>query len=252
MTEWLWVKAVIRAVVLPPTGLLLLAAFGLVLGFRHPRAGRALAAAGVLGLLAVSMPVVADHLLAWVDTAPPMDIAQARNAQAIVIVGGGVRRDTPEYGGDTLSGLALERVRYGARVARLTQLPILVTGGSVLGGTPEALLMKATLEQEFGVPVRWAEVNSRTTHENAARSAEILRAEGVTRIVLVTHGMHMRRAIAEFEAEGLAIVAAPTGKHVPGRDNVFDFLPSMSGLSASYYASYEILANLVRVVTRIR
>ena len=138
---------------------------------RAPRTGRALAAAGVLGLLVLAMPIVAELLIRFVDTSAPLDLEQARTAQAVVILGGGVRRDALEYGGDTLATLTLERVRYGARVARLTGLPVLVSGGSVLGGEPEAKLMAASLEHEFGVPVRWIEARSRTTHENAVLSA---------------------------------------------------------------------------------
>ncbi|MBK7593641.1 MAG: YdcF family protein, partial [Betaproteobacteria bacterium] len=73
---------------------------------------------------------------------------QGESAQAIVIPGGGVRRNAPEYGGDTLGRLTLERVRYGARLAKQTGLPLLVTGGSVTGNTvPEAVLMKEALEK---------------------------------------------------------------------------------------------------------
>jgi len=252
MIDALWLKALIRPLVLPPTGLLLLAALGLVLVARHPRAGRALAAAGVVGVLALSIPIVADQLLDLVDTAPPFSVEKATGTQAIVILGGGIRRHALEYGGDTLAPLTLERVRYGARVARLTGLPVLVSGGSVLEGEPEAKLMKASLEQEFGVPVRWSEAASRTTHENAVRSAAMLRKDGVQRIVLVTHGFDTRRAVAEFEAEGLAIVPAPVGKRGATHDTVSDYLPSMAGLQGSYYASYELLANLVLLVNRGR
>ncbi len=245
MIDAVWLKALIRPLVLPPTVLLLVALFGLVLLSRFPRAGRALAVAGVVGMLAVSMPVVADLLLDIVDTSAPLSLEKAKDAQAVVILGGGVRRNALEYDGDTLSSLTLERVRYGARVARLTGLPVLVSGGSVLRGEAEARLMKASLEQEFGVPVRWSEASSRTTHENAVRSAELLRSVGVQRVVLVTHGFDMRRASAEFRAQGLAIVAAPIGKRGATERSIFDFLPSMGGLQGSYYASYEILANLV-------
>ncbi len=31
---------------------------------------------------------------------------------------------------------------------------------------------------------------------------------------------------------------------------IFDYLPSMGGLARSYYATYEILANLVRLANR--
>ena len=136
MMDFLWVKAVLKALVLPPTGLLLLAALGLGLTRRAPRLGRALAAAGVAALLALSMPAVADFLVGFVDTSTAFDPQAAKSAKAIVILGGGVRQNAPEYGGDTIATLTLERVRYGARVARLTGLPVLVSGGTVLAGEP--------------------------------------------------------------------------------------------------------------------
>ena len=242
MIDPVWIKALLKTLVLPPTGPLLLSALGLGILSRFPRAGRSLAAAGVLLLLVLSAPVVADALLRSVDTSPPLDFERARSAQAVVILGGGTRRDAAEYGGDTLGRLTLERVRYGARVARGTGLPVLVTGGSVLGGETEAKLMQDSLEQEFGVGVRWAEARSRNTHENAVRSAEILRDAGIDRVVLVAHAVDMPRASAEFEAQGIAIIKAPTG--IPSSDDsgLLDYMPSLSGLQGSYYALYEILA----------
>jgi len=248
MMDPLWLKALFKALVLPPTGPLLVAVVGLALWSRHPRAGRTLAALGVGALLVLSVPVFADFLRRTVDISVPFDLDAARTAQAVVILGGGVRRDAPEYGGDTLATLTLERVRYGARVARLTGLPVLVSGGSVLEGEPEAKLMAAALEREFGVPVRWIEANSRTTHENAVLSARTLKQEGIDRIVLVTHGFDTRRAMAEFGAQGFAVVNAPTGLRGRSDRTLLDYLPSMGGLQGSYYATYEILANLVRVV----
>src|SRR5512141_46211 len=135
--EFLAFKAVVRALVLPPTGCVLVVLAGLALAARHPRAGRALAAAGAVALLLLSIPVVAAQLTRWLEVAPPFDAAAARSAQAVVILGGGVRRDAPDYGGDTLGRLTLERVRYGARIARMTGLPVLVSGGRVFGGETE-------------------------------------------------------------------------------------------------------------------
>ncbi len=252
MIDPLWLKALIKVLVLPPTGLLLISAVGLAVWTRAPRVGRSLAATGVLALLVLSVPVVADYLNEFVDTTAPLELAKARDAQAVVILGGGVRRNAAEYGGDTLAVLTLERVRYGARVARLTGLPVLVSGGSRYESAPEAVLMKASLEDEFNVPVRWVEARSSTTHENAVFSARILRKAGVHEVVLVAHGFDMRRATAEFAGAGIATIAAPTGKRSGTHDNVLDYLPSISGLLGSYYATYEILANLVRVVNNDR
>jgi uncharacterized SAM-binding protein YcdF (DUF218 family) len=247
-----WLKALLKALVLPPTGSLLVAAIGLGLLRRAPRAGRLLAFAGVLSLLVLSVPAVSDVLRQSVGGWAPLDLARAKSAQAIAILGGGRRRDASEYGGDTLGSLTLERVRYGARVARLTNLPVLVTGGSVLGGEPEAKLMQESLEREFGVRVRWAEDRSRDTHENAVRSAAILRAEGIVRVVLVAHDFDMRRAIAEFAAAGIESIPAPTGIAAHEAGGWLDYVPSIAGLLGSYYAVYELLANAVRAVTATR
>jgi uncharacterized SAM-binding protein YcdF (DUF218 family) len=248
----IWLKSLLKALILPPTGLLLLAALGLGLQRRFPRTGRAFAVAGVLLLLMLSMPVVATFLLRAVDSSPPLDLERAKTAQAIVILGGGTRHNAAEYGGDTLGRLTLERVRYGAHVARLTGLPILVTGGSPFGGESEAKLMQQALEHEFGITVRWAEDRSRNTHENAARSAEILHKDGIHRVVLVGHGFDMPRATAEFTDEGIETIKAPT--EIPAWD--FDlprmFVPSIGGLEGSHYALYEILANLVRSLAHWR
>ena len=249
MVDPLAVKAVLKALVLPPTGLLLLALLGLSVSRRHPRAGRCLAMAGIVALLALSVPVVAALLLRVVDTSPPLDLEQAKSAQAIVILGGGTRRNAAEYGGDTLGRLTLERVRYGARVARLTGLPVLVTGGSVSGGEAEAKLMQDALTREFGIDVRWAEDQSRTTHENAANSAPMLRSARVQRVVLVAHSFDIPRATAEFAAQGIPVIAAPTGIAALEPDTPFDYLPSAAALQSSYYALYEMLANTVRWAT---
>ncbi len=244
-----WLKALLKAFVLPPTGPLLLAAVGLWMIGRKPRAGRIVAWTGILLLLALSTPPVAFLLLTLVDNSPPLDVQRARSAQAIVILGGGIRRHAAEYHGDTLGHLTLERVRYGAQVARAIGLPVLVTGGSVLGGEPEATVMRAALEHEFDVPVRWAETRSRNTHENAVRTAEILGPEHINRIVLVAHGFDMPRAKAEFAAQGIEAIPAPTGIPSGEFDTPLDVLPSLAALQSSYFALYEIFADVVRWIT---
>jgi uncharacterized SAM-binding protein YcdF (DUF218 family) len=216
---------------------------------RFPRAGSLAAWTGVLLLLILSIPVVGGLLVQTLGPPPVFDPAQASNAQAIVILGGGTRRHAPEYGGDTLNELTLERLRYGTVVGRLTHLPILVTGGSVYGGEPEARLMQASLEHDFGMRARWVEDRSRNTHENALRSAEILRADGISRVILVAHDFDMRRALAEFADAGISTIPAATGLTADNALTPLDFLPSISGLRGSYYAIYEICANWVRWIT---
>jgi len=252
MDDVSWLKAAFKALVLPPTGPLLVALVGLGLLGRFPRSGRALALFGVLLLVALSTPLVAFYLLHGMDSSPPFDPKMAQSARAIVIIGGGTRRHAVEYGGDTLGRLTLERVRYGARIARITGLPIMVTGGSVLGGEPEAKLMRESLEGEFGVHVQWVEPLSRNTHENALRSAEILAAERIGCVVLVAHSFDIPRARAEFASQGIQVIAAPTGIPSWSVDTAFDVLPSLGALQSSYFATYEIFANAARWLSGAR
>jgi len=242
MVDSIWLKAIVKALVLPPTGPMLIAMAGLAIRRRFPRSGIALAWSGVLSLLLLSVPAVGELLLGVLNIPPPFDRAHATGAQAVVILGGGIRHNALEYGGDALSELTLERVRYGARIARQTNLPVLVSGAL------EASLMRAALEHEFSVGVRWVEDRSRTTYENARYTAAVLQSAGIRRVVLVVHSFDMLRARAEFAAAGIETI--PAAVELPNSEpaNESDFVPSMSGLRTSYFAIYEILGNLARVL----
>jgi uncharacterized SAM-binding protein YcdF (DUF218 family) len=207
-----------------------------------------LAWSGPAVLIVLSLPLVSYVLLTSLETGEPLDPAQAKEAGAIVVIAGGLRRGAREYGGDTLNGLSLDRLRYGAWLARRTGLPVLVSGGIGADGATEADVMARVLREELGIAPRWVESKSRNTRENALNSAALLRESGVRRIVLVTHGVDMRRAGDEFRAAGLEVMAAPTG--LPGRPGEVwrDWVPGIGAFVGSYYALYEHLANLMRAL----
>lgn len=233
----------IEALVLPPGAcvLLLLTALGAVaLGRR--RAGWALATLATALLWVSATPFVAATLLGSLEREPVP--APAAPPRAIVVLGGGSYFDAPEYGGHTVGSLTLERLRYGARLARESGLPVLVTGGDPLGGGgSEAAQMKAVLEQEFGVAVKWAETASRTTRENATATAALLRAEGIASVRLVTHAWHMPRARRVFEAAGLQVHAAPTvfTQPLPEQASALQWLPDVEALRGTRIALHEWL-----------
>lgn len=238
-------KLVVMSLVLPPGGTLVLIALGLAVMGMWPRTGRALALVGAAVLWLCSLPVVADALVTLLGGAQPLDLASAKGADAIVILGGGVRPQAPEYGGDTLGRLTLERLRYGAYLARRTGLPVLVTGGSPQPGVrPEAELMREALESEYGVPVRWTDSRARDTRDNAANAARLLPLGegGRRRVLLVMHGFDVRRARALFEAAGLNAIPAPTQIARWGEWTALDFLPSASALHTVHFALYEMTA----------
>lgn len=235
-----WVSKFTAALVLPPMGLLLGVVAGLMVVRRRPVLGRSLmgVSLGMFWLLAT--PVVANRLAALVEGS--CDPVRAGEAEAIVILGGGVRRMSPEYGGGaTLKPGSLERVRYAARVYRQTGVPILVSGGSPEGSQAEAVLMRDTLEQEFGVPVTWVEDQSRTTRENAKLSVGLLTTAGIRRIYLVSHARHLPRAIPEFEQPGLVVIPAGTACESIQPFDWPDLVPEPQALVLSRSAFHELL-----------
>ena len=240
-----YLKKIIAALVLPPAGPLLVSISGLLLRRWMPRIGSALAWTGALMLLVLSLPVVSQALGTLVCDAGPLDPRRARLAQAIVVLGGGLRHQAAEYGGDTLNRLSLERVRYAAVLARRTKLPVLVTGGRLYGESSEGEIMFNVLEREYNIPVRWVETSARNTHENAIFSAKMLRAEGLSNVLLVSHGVDSRRARREFGAAGIQVIPAPTviPSPDPSIETLGDLIPSMNALQGSYLALYEMLGN---------
>jgi uncharacterized SAM-binding protein YcdF (DUF218 family) len=240
-------KKILTALILPPAGPILLALFGLWLARscrsrRWQHGGAALAALSLISLLLLSLPVVGNALMAPLESHPPVTPAQLQRVQAIVILSGGTYYAAPEYGGDTVGNATLERLRYGARLARESRLPLLVSGGAPTGGRPEGELMREVLDSDFGVKVRWAETASRDTAESAGLSAALLKATGVTRIALVSHGWHLTRAIPLFEKQGLEVTAAPTAFSTGLPSLVETLLPG--GMNRSRDALHEYLGQL--------
>jgi uncharacterized SAM-binding protein YcdF (DUF218 family) len=238
-------RILLKAIFLPPGGPLLLGLVGLICWPRRPRLAFALCAAAVGSLWLLCTPIISDILARANEGYPALDpahltAAQAR-AQAIVILAGGVRRNAPEVGGDAPSLHADLRLVEGAKIARATQLPILVSGTA-----REAAAMRRFIEENLQLPVRFVEAASTDTHENALFSARLLHQQGIDRIILVTSSAHMLRAAAEFAAAGLDVTAAPAEMWTRDEPGALAFLPSLSALDRSRMAIYEWAGRMVR------
>ncbi len=240
----LYLTAILKSLILPPGGLLLLWLSGMLLLRHHAFLGRSLLWGGLgLGYL-MSTPLLSGQLHQLLQSYPALTAAQIAEspARAIVVLSAERYKDAPEYGVDTVGNHTLVRIRYAAYLHRMTNLPVLVSGGHVFDreGDSLARVMADSLLQDFGIDQVWLEDRSRNTSENARFSREILQQKGVDSIYLVTHAIHMARAVASFEQTGLQVIPAPTRFHQRDMPWVMQWLPNAGAMVENTMALHEM------------
>ncbi|HYQ91549.1 MAG TPA: YdcF family protein [Candidatus Competibacteraceae bacterium] len=238
----------LKALLLPPSGPILLGLVALMLLRWRRTAGMALLIVSVVLTYLCSIGLTANLLSRIIETYEPVttEAINAGRPGAIVVLGGGIDPQAPEYGHDTVHIRTLGRIRYAARLARQTGLPVLASSGygyapGMEQEAPEAELMRRVLEEDFGISSVLAETSSHNTWENAANSAAILKSRGIDTILLVTQAAHMRRSVESFQRAGIKVIPAPTLFSL-SKIEPFDlayWIPSAASIYAIYYLSYE-------------
>lgn len=236
-------RFLLKSLVLPPLLQLLMLVAAAVLWRFYPRLARILAALAVTSLWLLATPWVSERLMHSLENDYPVlspSELPGIDAQAIVILAGGMNLEAEEFDSPAVTSNTLIRLRYGAFVHRRTGLPILVSGGSMYRHTETSLAdaMALSLERHFQVETRWLEERSGTTAENARYSAQILADAGVKRVLLVTEGFHMPRSVYSFRQAGVAVVAAPTSNTAP-ESGLPSWVPNALALYRSHMALYE-------------
>ena len=241
-------KPVLTALALPPVPWLLLMLFGARLMYWRRSVAWLTMFVGAL-LIWLSCASAVGEWLERMMLNPPPALSSERIAEikrgigtgkkvAIVVLGGGRDARAPEYGLSHLSDLSLGRLHYGVWLSRQTGAPILFSGGVGHAegvGVAEAETAARIAERDYGRPLTWIEPESRDTRENASRSISMLKPAGVTEVILVTHGWHMRRAARAFEQKslrsgaGLQVSAAPMGLAASSETALLRWMPSQQG-----------------------
>lgn len=102
------------------------------------------------------------------------------------------------------------------------------TGGTPGGEPPEAAVCASYLTAH-GVPSRAIiqETASRSTWENLTNARALLQAEGTTKILVVTHGFHLKRALIQATDLGFEPYGAPV---------------QIKPINLPYYVAREVMA----------
>ncbi|MHA7816762.1 MAG: YdcF family protein [Pseudohaliea sp.] len=241
----MWIDKLAIALLAPLGTSLALAAVALLLAAARRR--RLAGLAGVLAfawLFTWSLAPVSHALRGMLeDDYPYRAPLDAPRAPVAVVLGGGIDPPGTRHGPANLNAAA-DRVLYAAelyhagRVARL-----LLSGGASpgLSARSEAAVTRELL-LALAVPADaiLLEEESRNTRQNAAFTARLLRERGIDRILLVTSALHMRRALARFEAQGLDVIPAATDHEARDRFTAVDWLPDAEALDGAGRALKEI------------
>ena len=243
-------KPLLTTLVMPPASPLLLMSLGWLLWRRSKRIAWLLVATGFVSLWVFSSSAavfwMSQQLL---PTYAPATPPQMQQAQAIVILGGGIELQSPQYSTPELAEAASARLRYGAYLSKQTQLPMAYSGGIGWAGDSgqisEAEVAQAALKRDWGMSLKWIEKNSRDPQENEQMTHALLAPDGIQTILLITNDWHMQRSIKNFERTGFKVIPAPMGYLQAPSSGVYEYLPSAQGLKNCALVFKEWLGNKV-------
>ena len=192
---------------------------------RRRQASLWLSGTGVGLIWLCAMPLSSRQLI-WglEDRAAALTPQQLPRADAVVVLGGGLRPALPHRQGVEVAEGG-DRLLRGVQLVRRGLAPLLVTSVGRVSFTghdpapPEALWAR-DLAQELGLPADRILINpgSRTTAEEARDIGALGRRRGWTRVLLVTSAFHMPRSLATFQQRsGLTVVPVACDYQLPDR-----------------------------------
>lgn len=182
---------------------------------------------------------------------PPLERISANKAEVIVVLGGGVRpeispRQMPEFnerGDRVLHAVQLYRAGLAPHILATGGYPSLFLGEHSRSEADEM----AYLLTFMGIPEEriWLEETSENTFENARNVSAMLREKGINKVILCTSAIHMPRAMAAFEKQGIEVLPAPADFYVT---STVDPDEAGSGIKLSLFYSFP-QASYMQVTT---
>lgn len=207
---------------------------------------------GILGLVLLLVPST-ELCAATLGRSLEQSVRPTFDAEAVydvvVLLGGVTDERMQAETGQPAYNDNVERAVMTARLLREGHARTVIISGAAedpaLARFGEARVLGAQLE-EWGIGREriLLEERARNTRENALYAAEMIRARGFSRVLVVTSAFHMPRALGCFRAVGLDVDVLPVDYRVAasGRRDLF---PQARSLWQSSAALREILGGLV-------
>jgi uncharacterized SAM-binding protein YcdF (DUF218 family) len=243
-------KKIVSMMLNPLPVCLLLLFVGVVLLWRgkQPKWGRRFITAGFSALLLLSLAFIPQGAVrALEDDYAVFSPTQHPGVAVrwVVVLGGGVRDEPGLPPNEQLTASSLVRLVEGVRVLQFyPDARLLLAGGGYLNDIPEAVAMQG-VTAFLGVDSARVRLEQ-ASNDTADQAANVRRMVGDDAFVLVTSAMHLRRAMALFNKQGMRPLPAPAHHVVRphGRLDYRAFFPSAANMGALQAAWHEYLGLL--------
>lgn len=198
-------------------------------------------------LLAVSTPAVV-YPVVWVLERPYPPVARRpREAQAIVVLSGGILEPDALRRKPVLAEDTLYRCLHAAELYHDgPPCPVIVTGGALDPESDKPPVAPSMRDLLVRLGINHADVivepSARTTFENADECRKILTEKGLGKVILVTEAVHMDRALRCFRKSGVDAVPAACSHRATGfKLEAAAFIPTPGAIKDFNAALHEWL-----------
>ena len=232
--------------------LVLVGIVGFVLGLRKlPRVSFTL---GIVILLVCSSPLISGYLTQSLESQyPPVAIKKVPKSGVIVVLGGVLAQPQPPRLESELVESS-DRILHAFRLYKAGKAPLIFLSAGNIGrepGEPSEAEYISWLLQEWGVSKQDIRIGSgsRTTRENALETWDFLNANGLEneRVLLVTSGKHMPRAVKTFENLGMKVFPCTTDVTAGAAPHLTftSWLPNLGSLRSFTKSWHEYLGTWI-------
>ncbi len=179
-----------------------------------------------------SIPFVGNRLIGWVESRyPAVALHQVESADAVVVLGGILG---PRVGEGLVPNFldTSERFEAGVALVQAGKAPALIFTGAMMSwqnttSTEGDELRRLAIARGVAAEKILVTREIVNTAGEAAATAELMKANGWKRVILVTTGWHMPRAARQFKKAGVDCIIFPVDFRFDRARKVtaIDFLP---------------------------